>query len=141
MSNVGSGASQVLPMGASLLAEDSIIMEQPEIHLYPEAQSSLANLILNASKARKLQIVIKSLSKYLLRRLQNRVAKGKDCANDLTIYSSKIRNGLAQFQNLELNKWGEIVNRPKNIFGDEVGEVSAIMKEGVTRKAGSLVYD
>ncbi len=137
LTDVGFGVSQVLPAIVLLyyVPEGStILMEQPEIHLHPAVQSDLADLLLNVAKARKLQIIVESHSEHLLRRFQRRVAENKASSNDLKMYFVSSNRGVAKASNLNLNEWGEIENWPINFFGDEMGEIAAIAKEGIRRR-------
>ena len=56
LTDVGFGVSQVLPVVVECLyvpANSTIIMEQPELHLHPSVQASLADLFIDAIHARK----------------------------------------------------------------------------------------
>ena len=137
LTDVGFGVSQVLPVLVLLyyVPEGStVLMEQPEIHLHPAVQSGLADLMLNVAKARKLQIIAESHSEHFLRRFQRRVAEGKASSKDIKLYFVSTKNGVAKADDLNLNEWGEIENWPDNFFGDEMGEIAAIAKEGIRRR-------
>ena len=137
LTDVGFGVSQVLPVLVLLyyVPEGStVLMEQPEIHLHPAVQSGLADLMLNVAKARNLQIIVESHSEHLLRRFQRRVAEGKASSTDLSMYFVSTSRGVAKARDLNLNEWGEIVNWPEDFFGDEMGEIAAIAKEGIRRR-------
>ena len=72
LADVGFGVSQVLPVITMLLSapEGSIVLlEQPELHLHPNAQSALADLLLYAAEQRRLQLIVESHSEHLLRAL------------------------------------------------------------------------
>ena len=137
LTDVGFGVSQVLPVLVLLyyVPEGStVLMEQPEIHLHPAVQSGLADVMLNVAKVRDLQIVVESHSEHLMRRLQRRVAEGKESPEDVKLYFVKSKEGIAYAEDLRLNEWGEIENWPPSFFGDELGEVSAIAEASLTRK-------
>lgn len=68
MIDAGFGVSQVLPTLVLLhyVPEGSVVLlEQPELHLHPVAQSGLADIILSAAIRRKLQVVFESHSEAL----------------------------------------------------------------------------
>lgn len=78
LTDLGFGVSQVLPVLVLLayVPEGStVIMEQPEIHLHPSVQAALADVILEASRERDLQVIVESHSEHLLRRIQLRIAE------------------------------------------------------------------
>ena len=137
LTDVGFGVSQVLPVLVLLyyVPEGStVLMEQPEIHLHPAVQSGLADLMLNVAKTRELQIIVESHSEHLLRRFQRRVAEGEASSEDIKLYFVSTKSGVAKADDINLNDWGEIENWPENFFGDEMGEIAAIAKEGIRRR-------
>ena len=137
LTDVGFGVSQVLPVLVLLYYVPegaTVLMEQPEIHLHPAVQSGLADVMLNVAKVRDLQIVVESHSEHLMRRLQRRVAEGTVSSEDVKLYFVSSESGAAHASDLLLNEWGEIENWPRNFFGDEMGEVSAIAKSALQRR-------
>ena len=141
LTDVGFGVSQVLPALVLLyyVPEGStILMEQPEIHLHPSVQSGLADVMLQVATTRNVQIIVESHSEHLMRRLQRRVAERdrEMSSEDVKLYFVSAIKGVAQADDLVLNKWGEIENWPERFFGDEMGEIAAIAKAALRRKLG-----
>ena len=137
LTDVGFGVSQVLPVLVLLHyvpKNSTVLLEQPELHLHPSAQSGLADIMLNVAKTRDVQIIVESHSEHLLRRLQRRVAEEEASSEDVKLYFVSSERGVARASDLELNEWGEIENWPKEFFGDEMGEISAIMEASLGRK-------
>ena len=78
LTDVGFGVSQVLPVLTLCYyaPEGSIlILEQPEAHLHPKAQSELADVLIDVVKNRNIQIILESHSEHLLLRLMRRIAE------------------------------------------------------------------
>jgi predicted ATPase len=82
--DVGFGISQVLPVLVQCFYAPPgsiILMEQPEIHLHPSAQSALADVMIDVinsrenGKDRNIQLIIETHSEHFLRRLQRRIAE------------------------------------------------------------------
>ena len=137
LTDVGFGVSQVLPALVLLYyvpRGSTVLMEQPEIHLHPAVQSGLADVMLNVAKVRNVQIIVESHSEHLMRRLQRRVAEQEASSEDVKLYFVSSQRGRALVSDLRLNEWGEIEKWPKGFFGDEMGEISAIVKAGLKRK-------
>ena len=197
--DVGFGISQVLPVlvQCDYAPEGSIILiDQPEIHLHPYAQSELADVMIDVIKKRNIQLVIETHSEHFLRRLQRRIAedelsrdkvsayfaninnlvpldevepkiseerrnllkdKGISSANDLVrvslrtlldvsgigevtaenlreIAQKNIEARRAKLESLEIDKFGNIQNWPKNFFGDEMGDVLAQTEAGIQKR-------
>ncbi len=79
IADVGFGVSQVLPaLVAMQVAEPGqlVYLEQPEIHLHPKAQRSLAKLLADGAK-RGARLMVETHSSILLRGIQTLVAKGE----------------------------------------------------------------
>jgi len=137
ITDVGFGVSQILPVLALLyyVPEGSIVLlEQPEIHLHPAVQSGLADVIINATETRGIQVVVESHSEHLLRRLQLRVADQTISSDKVSLYFCQTKEGTSQSTPLDIDLFGTIENWPPNFFGDEFGEIAAINRAGLERK-------
>jgi hypothetical protein len=78
IADVGFGVSQALPVVTALLAAQPgqlVYLEQPEIHLHPRAQVTLARVLANAAN-RGVQVVAETHSSLLLLGVQALVAEG-----------------------------------------------------------------
>ena len=143
--DVGFGISQVLPVLVQLFyaPENSIIiMEQPELHLHPSAQSALADVMINAIKAREngrsrnIQLIIETHSEHFLRRFQRRIAEGS-LENDLfRAYFANNENMPATLEPLQVNLFGNIDNWPPNFFGDLDGDIFMQTQASLIKKMG-----
>jgi predicted ATPase len=137
ITDVGFGVSQILPVLALCyyVPEGSIIlMEQPEIHLHPSVQAGLADVLIDAAKIRRVQIIIESHSEHLLRRLQRRVAEEKIASDEIALYFCDMVGGTSQLTPLQLDLFGRIANWPAGFFGDEFGEMAAMTEAAMERK-------
>ena len=139
LTDVGFGISQILPVITLLyyVPEGStVILEQPEIHLHPLAQAHLADLILNVSSARRIQIILESHSEHLLLRIQRRVAEARTPDPDIRMYFCDSPSGTSELVPLELDLMGSIGNWPANFMGDALGETIAAEKARLVRLKG-----
>ena len=135
--DVGCGVSQVLPVLVLCYYADegsTLVIEQPELHLHPAAQSELADVLIDVVKNRNMQIILESHSEHLLRRLQRRIAEGQFEAGDAALYFCEMDNGASKCTPLELTSEGFIKNWPKDFFGDEMGDIAAISEEAMKRR-------
>jgi hypothetical protein len=134
--DVGFGVSQVLPVLVLCyyVPEGStVIIEQPEIHLHPSAQSELADMLIDVVKNRKVQVIMESHSEHLLRRLQRRIAEGELPAEDAAIYFCSMEDGASKAEELKIGDDGLVKNWPNDFFGDEMGEVAALTEAAMKR--------
>ncbi len=137
IADVWFGVSQILPiLVQSFYAERGsiIILEQPEIHLHPRVQSILADVFIEASKDRGIQFIIESHSEHLLRRMQLRIAEEKINFNFIKTYFCKSVWGKSVIENLETDKYGNIINWPDNFFGDDVKEMEDFLLAQINTK-------
>ncbi|MBP2309811.1 DUF3696 domain-containing protein [Azospirillum melinis] len=133
--DVGIGISQVLPvLVASYFAPvgSTIMLEEPEIHLHPLAQSALAELFVEVSRERKIQFLVETHSEHLFRRMQTMIAKQKILANDAAMYFVMRNNQSAELCSLIIDDFGRVKNWPTGFFGDALGE---------TREQARLMFE
>jgi len=132
--DVGFGVSQVLPVVVECFyapANSTVVIEQPELHLHPRVQSELADLFIEAIRAREnnqdrnMQFIIESHSEHFLRRLQRRVAEGNIKPEDVALYYCEPGTDGAQLRELPVDLFGEIGGWPDDFFGDEFSDIAA----------------
>src|ERR1035437_351191 len=133
------GAYRIPPVANLLIpfyAEEgsTLLIEEPEMHLHPSAQSELADIIIDAVRNRKLQIIVESHSEQFLRRLQLRIAEGELPASDAALYFCHMENGESKAELLRLTDDGYIKNWPPNFFGDEMADIVGMTEASIGRR-------
>ncbi|NLF24628.1 MAG: DUF3696 domain-containing protein, partial [Deltaproteobacteria bacterium] len=130
--DVGFGISQVLPVLVQCFYAppgSTIIMEQPEIHLHPSAQSALADVMIDVINSREkgthrnIQLIIETHSEHFLRRLQRGIAEDKVPQEKVSAYFANIGKIPSTLDSLQIDILGNILNWPENFFGDEMGDI------------------
>ncbi len=141
--DVGFGVSQVLPVLVECFyapANSIILMEQPEIHLHPRAQSLLADVMIDAINAREdgkdrnIQLIIETHSEHFLRRLQRRIAEDHISRDRVSAYFADISKTPARLEQLKLDVFGNVTNWPENFFGDEMEDITAQSKAALKKR-------
>ncbi len=141
--DVGFGVSQVLPVLVQCFyaqPHTTLLLEQPEIHLHPSVQMTLADLFIEAVQSREggqdraIQLIVESHSEHFLRRLQRRVAEQVIEADQVALYFCERGKDGAVLEPLKVNLLGDIENWPDDFFGDEMGEVTARMEAAAKRQ-------
>ncbi|MFN0070327.1 MAG: AAA family ATPase [Chloroflexota bacterium] len=123
--DVGTGISQVLPvitLAYFAPAGSTIILEEPEIHLHPLAQSVLAELFVEVSRERRVQFIVETHSEHVFRRLQTVIARGDADAELCRLYFVEREGPDAKLRTLELDSFGRVQDWPDYFFGDAIGE-------------------
>ena len=123
--DVGFGVSQILPVLVECLRTqpgETIILEQPEIHLHPSLQSKLADFLICMAKADK-KIIVETHSEHLIKRLYLRVAQEdsdeiRKLLNTLFV-SFDEQQQTSITQSIMINEYGEIENWPVNFFDED----------------------
>lgn len=127
LTDVGFGVSQVLPVITLLQyvpKGSTVILEQPEIHLHPLAQASLADVIIQAAEHRRVQVILESHSEHLLLRLQRRIAEGALSSKDVKLYFCDAPRGASTLVPLDVDLLGNIRNWPEKFMGDAFDEAA-----------------
>lgn len=141
--DIGFGVSQSLPPVVQAFycqPNSTIWMEQPEIHLHPQAQAELADVFIRAINSsengvpRNVQLIVESHSEHFLQRLQRRVAEGMICDKRIAIYFCKRVGSRAVLEELNVDSYGNISNWPKNFFGDEWAELKGRLDAEMKRR-------
>lgn len=127
---VGVGVSQILPVLLKVLTsrEGSItLMEQPELHLHPDAQANLADFLI-AAAAKGRNLIVETHSDALITRIRRRVAeealKGQSRTAESTtfIYASRDESsGITSLRNVDLTEGGGFEDWPAG-FADQTSK-------------------
>jgi hypothetical protein len=133
----GFGSSQVLPILLQLFTakqESLILIEQPELHLHPAAQSELGSVIVEACKANSIRVVMETHSENLILRIQTEVARGNLLPSEITIYYVDPSNNGHSVIEIPLDEKGCFLNEwPKGFFPEGYDESIKLAKvrEGI----------
>ena len=141
--DVGFGLSQLLPVIVECFyvpAGSTIIFEQPEIHLHPSVQAGLADLFIEAIRAREdgkdrgVQVIVESHSEHFLRRLQRRIAEEVLSPDEVATYFCEPGPSGSTIRELKVDEFGNIQNWPDSFFGDDMGDVLAMTDAAMERQ-------
>ena len=115
IADVGFGVSQVLPVLVAVIAAEPgrlVYIEQPELHLHPNAQVILAQILADAAK-RGVRVVVETHSSLLLLGVQTLVAEGKLSSELIKLHwFRRRRNGATIVSSEDLDDAGTYGNWP-----------------------------
>ncbi|WP_419887603.1 DUF3696 domain-containing protein [Neobacillus niacini] len=146
--DVGHGLSQLIPIIVQALMDNSNsnnrnrpnkrlynyglhIIEQPELHLHPAAQSALIDLFLLAIKKNKNKhFLIETHSEHMLIRLRRYIVEGKLNKDDVALYFTyKDKNdNTNKIKKLDIDENGNIPEWPEGFFEEDYQETIALRK-------------
>lgn len=138
LTHVGVGVSQILPILVMCFLAgkgDSIILEQPELHLHPKVQTRLADFFVSINALGK-QCILETHSEYLINRLRYLVAKTDEdkIADDTIIYFVEKEDGHSVYRPITINKYGVIDDWPKGFFDESEDIANMTLKAGMEKR-------
>ncbi|MBJ7355315.1 MAG: AAA family ATPase [Thermoleophilaceae bacterium] len=133
---IGVGASQLLPVVVIVLGANegqTILLEQPELHLHPKVQSRLADFVAWARP--DVRILLETHSEYLITRLRLRVAQERLDPGRLVVKFVDQRPNddqtellHSEFHPLNINELGDFDYWPEGFFDSLDRDVVAIAR-------------
>lgn len=132
MDSLGVGFSQLAPIILLCLTSgfgDTILLEQPELHLHPSVQQKFGDFLLVMSKDK--QIIVETHSDHLLNRVRRRVAESQtNTEGSVGIYFAQREEGLTEFRLAELDSNGryKMTDFPKGFFDQGAEDAFVILK-------------
>ncbi|QEE17014.1 DUF3696 domain-containing protein [Promethearchaeum syntrophicum] len=132
LKHVGFGISQVFPIlieGVRIEKGDTLILEQPEIHLHPDLQMRLADFFISMGISGR-NTIIETHSEHIINRIVRRVVEDNThkLIDLIAVYFVNMgKNGL-EIEEIKIDHKG-IVNWPKGFFDEAMREQSAIIKK------------
>ncbi|PIG09091.1 DUF3696 domain-containing protein [Comamonas sp. 26] len=133
INDVGFGISQILPIitQANLLEQNQVlILEQPELHLHPETQTKLSEILINDLSINR-KFIIETHSEHLIRGLQLAVHSGKIKNDDISIiYIKKNSEENSIYSLLKLNENGDLADKWPAGFFDQAYQFTLKMLGG-----------
>lgn len=114
--DVGYGVSQVLPILTELLREDAprmFLVQQPEVHLHPQAQAALGTLFCQLAAGGR-QLVVETHSDYIIDRVRMDVRDGKTDLKpeDVSILYFEPGDLDVKIHSIRLDEMGNVLDAP-----------------------------
>lgn len=129
--DVGYGNSQIIPIlvgGYNLKANSTYLVEQPEIHLHPRAQSELGDFFLDLYN-RNIQTIVETHSEHMILRLQQHIAKGLIPSEDIIFHYIYPQNNEKCIIPLRVDENGYFIDEwPEGFFSEKLEEAKQLSK-------------
>lgn len=135
IADVGFGVSQALPIlteGIYMSPAQTLLLEQPEIHLHPKMQMAIADFLLSLSVQNK-SVIVETHSDHFINRLVKRIMLDKTGQLNKNIYIYFIdKDNENPVKKIKITPTQGIVEAPKNFFTQFASESMDIAKIGFT---------
>lgn len=137
IADVGFGVSQVLPILVALIEASPgqiVYIEEPEIHLHPNAQYKMAKVLADAAK-RGVIVIAETHSPIIIRRIQTLVAEGYIGLDQVGMYwfERDPKDGATNVTEAELDANGAYGDWPQD-FDDVTLRVEKEYLDAVSRR-------
>lgn len=127
--NVGFGFSYVLPIlvaGLTTKEGGALLIENPEAHLHPKAQSVLGKFLSWIAKYCGVQVFLETHSEHIVNSFRVLVAQSVISASDVNIlfFDESIADGV---QRIQMNDSAHIDSWPENFFDQEEKDLDILL--------------
>jgi len=138
IADVGFGVSQIFPIileGLRMPESNTLLLEQPEIHLHPNLQMQMADFFLSLALSDK-SVIVETHSDHIVNRLVRRIVEDENNQyRDLIgIYFFKPTKEGAVFEEIEIDENRGIINWPDDFFDQTASEQEKIILAGLEKR-------
>lgn len=138
IADVGFGVSQIFPIileGLRMPVGNTLILEQPEIHLHPKLQMQIADYCIALALSEK-KVIAETHSDHIVNRLVRRIVEDEtgNLQKRIGIYFLKPSQDGAVFEEIVIDDSQGIVNWPEDFFDQFASEQQKIMKAGLSKR-------
>lgn len=135
IADVGFGVSQTMPIivhGLSMDYEQTLIIEQPEIHLHPRMQMRMADFLLTLSQTNHC-VIAETHSDHIINRLVRRIleAPSDNLLKNVAIYFVENTGAGSTVNEIVIDRVRGITKCPKEFFTQFATETSYIFDAGI----------
>jgi len=132
--HVGYGISQILPIivqGLLLAKGQTLIIEQPELHLHPKLQSKLYDFLYSLT-LKEVKVIVETHSSHFITRMRRRIAEDLSNEMDDNINLTFIENGV--FSTLEIDDYAVMNYYPEDFIESYETEISALIQAQMNKR-------
>lgn len=133
IADVGFGVSQVLPIlteGLYLSPNQTLLLEQPEIHLHPKMQMRIADFLLSLCIQNK-SIIVETHSDHFINRIVRRYMEDEKLRSKIKIYFiDKNSSGISKIESVNVDEVEGAVCSNENFFYQFANETAKIVDIG-----------
>ncbi len=128
--HIGSGVSFAMGMLVSCLSakpDDIVVIENPETHLHPKAQSDLTEFFCFAANA-GIQIILETHSDHVFNGVRKAIVKKEITNTDVAVHFFQLdENALSKNTAIALNEHGRVMTHQKGLFDQFNNDLDQIL--------------
>lgn len=138
IADVGFGVSQIFPIvlqGLLMHQGETLLLEQPEIHLHPALQMKMADYFIAMALSGK-NLIVETHSDHIINRLVRRIVEDEeyDLRKYIQIYFIESSNEGSKIKPIEISDTSGIVNWPEGFFDQNALEQEKIIMAGIKKR-------
>jgi predicted ATPase len=144
LADVGFGVSQILPIlveGLRIRPSQTLILEQPEIHLHPKLQMQLADFFISMILSGK-NLLLETHSDHIINRISRRVIEDEEnkiiSKTNILFFEQENENPINP---VELDPERGVINWPSGFFDQSPEEKRLILSKGIERRTKNKVIN
>lgn len=138
LADVGFGVSQVLPVLVTLATAapgSTVLIEQPELHLHPDAQGQLADVLFEMSRERHISLLMETHSEHILLRLQRRIAEAESDLDPENVAAYFVDDGAVTRAGIDASGRLDNSAMPRGFFEEEWADAIALAQAAAQRSS------
>ncbi len=138
IADVGFGVSQIFPIileGLRMEKHNTLLLEQPEIHLHPSLQMQLSDFFISMALSGK-NLIIETHSDHMVNRFIRRIVEDTEYnISDLVgIYFISPSSSGSKVEEIQISEESGIVNWPKGFFDQSADEQEKILRSAINNR-------
>ncbi|MBD2742349.1 DUF3696 domain-containing protein [Coleofasciculus sp. FACHB-1120] len=138
IADVGFGVSQIFPIileGLRMPPRNTLLLEQPEIHLHPNLQMQLADYFIALAQSGK-KVMVETHSDHIINRLVRRIVEDEIgvLKNLIGIYFISANDSGSTYEEICIDENFGITNWPVDFFDQAALEQENILKAGLRKR-------
>lgn len=106
----------------------TILIEEPEISLHPQAQLTLCTILLDTSLNEEKQLLITTHSEHIVLGFLEAIMEKRLDANHLRMYYFENENGITRVSRLQIDENGEIEGGLKGFFDVDMKHINKFLE-------------
>lgn len=143
IADVGFGISQIFPIileGLRMDKGNTLLLEQPEIHLHPNLQMQLSDYFVSLALSGK-SVIVETHSDHIINRLVRRIVEDEkfDLKDKIGIYFIKSTENGSIYEEINIDDTKGITNWPVDFFDQTANEQMKIMQAGLKKRKSQKI--